>query len=298
MELPRYSIRHDFRGVKLRHHLRHLCFLTHPQDMLIEQHSSETDPPDTEPQVLMHDLREENERLTEEKDKLDQEYHHLVVHLTNNELLENIKFYKNKAEMIKEAYQTLIKDGMRFQNEERTLNADSNNWLWSKYPANNVITEEESISFVSENRFSPLENNYEEIEVKKYGCNEEKSFNSRIISNSKMKAKKQPSNKSKVIVAGDKIVEHVDQRKMSRNSTVKVRSFPGAKIEDVHHYTTPLLWEEPSTLIIHSGTNNLASEEPMITKDKLLDLKERIKELHPNTNVILSTLTLRTDNPE
>ena len=78
---------------------------------------------------------------------------------------------------------------------------------------------------------------------------------------------------------------------MSRNNTVKVRSFPGARIEDMHHYTTPLLWEEPSTLI-HSGTNNLASEEPMITKDKLLDLKERIEELHLNTNVILSTLTL------
>ena len=60
----------------------------------------------------------------------------------------------------------------------------------------------------------------------------------------------------------------------------------------------PLLWEEPLTLIIHSGTNNLASEEPMIMKDKLLDSKERIKELHPNTTVILSTLTLGTDNPE
>ena len=93
----------------------------------IEQHSLETDPPDTEPEVLMHDLREENGRLKEEKDKFDQEYHHLV--LTNNELLEDIKLYKNKAEMIEEAYQT-IKDGMRFQNEERTLNADSDNWLW------------------------------------------------------------------------------------------------------------------------------------------------------------------------
>ena len=123
---------------------------------------------------------------------------------------------------------------MRFQNEERTLNADSDNWLWSKYPANNVITEQESISFVSKNRFSPLENNYEEIKVKKYGCNEEKNFNSLIISNSKMKTEKQPSNKSKVIVAGDSIIKHVDQRKMSRNSTVKVRSFPGAKIKYFH----------------------------------------------------------------
>ena len=127
----------------------------------IEQHSSESSPPDMEPEVLMHDVREENERLKEERDKLDQEYHHLV--LTNNKLLKDIKFYKNKAEMIEEAYQRLIKDGMQFQNVERTLNADSNNWLWPKYPANNVITEQESISFVSENRFSLLENNYEEI---------------------------------------------------------------------------------------------------------------------------------------
>ena len=87
--------------------------------------------------------------------------------------------------MVEEAYQTLIKDGMRFHNEERTLNADSDNWLWPKYRANNVITEQESFSFVSENRFSPLENNYEEIEVKKYGCNKEKNFNSHIISNSR-----------------------------------------------------------------------------------------------------------------
>ena len=89
----------------------------------IGQHSSETNPPE----VLMYDLRKENERLKEERDKLDQEYHHLV--LTNNELPEDIKFYKTKAEMIEEAYQTLIKDGMRFQNQERTLNVDSNNSL-------------------------------------------------------------------------------------------------------------------------------------------------------------------------
>ena len=197
--------------------------------------------------------------------------------------------------MIEEAYQTLINDGRRFHNEERSLNADSNNWLWPKYPANNVITEQESVSFVSENRFSALEKNYEEMEFNKYGCNEEENVNSckNLIHDSKMKTKKQPSKKSKVIVAGNSIVKHVDQRKMSRNNTVKVRSFPGARIEDMHHYTTPLLWEEPSTLIIHSGTNNLVSEEPIITKDKLLDLKERIEELHPNTNVILST-----DNPE
>ena len=157
--------------------------------------------------------------------------------------------------MIEEAYQTLINDGRCFHSKERSLNADSNNWLWPKYLANNVITEQESISFVSENRFSPLENNYEEMEFNKYGCNEEENVNSHkdLINDSKMKTKKQPSKKSKVTVAGDSIVKHVDQRKMSRNNTVNVRSFPGARIEDLHHYMTLLLWEEPSTLIIHSG---------------------------------------------
>ena len=58
----------------------------------------------------MCDLMKDNDRLKEERDKLDQEYHHLV--LTNNEFPEHIKFYKNKTEMIEEAYQTLIKDGM------------------------------------------------------------------------------------------------------------------------------------------------------------------------------------------
>ena len=71
--------------------------------------------------------------------------------------------------MIEEAYHTLINDGRRFHKEERSLNADSNNWLWPKYPANNVTTEQESVNFVSEYRFSPLENNYEEMEFNKYG---------------------------------------------------------------------------------------------------------------------------------
>ena len=61
----------------------------------IEQHSLETGPPDIEQEILMYDLREENEKLKEERDKLDQKCHHLV--LTNNELPEDIKFYKNKA---------------------------------------------------------------------------------------------------------------------------------------------------------------------------------------------------------
>ena len=56
-----------------------------------------------------------------------------------------------------------------------------------------MITEQESVSLVSENRFGTLEKNYEEIQVNKYGCNEEKNFSScpDLISSSKVKSEKQ-----------------------------------------------------------------------------------------------------------
>ena len=85
-----------------RHTLQPSLFPDTPSRLFetpIEQHSSETGPPDTEPEVLMHDLREENERLKEEKDKLDHEYHHLVLRTTNFQRISN--FTKTKLKWSK-----------------------------------------------------------------------------------------------------------------------------------------------------------------------------------------------------
>ena len=84
---------------------------------------------------------------------------------------------------------------------------------------------------------------------------------------------------------------------MSSNKIVKVRSFPGATIEDTADYSRPLLRNNPSSLIIHVGTNNLKNDDVYTVRNKLLGLKDSIEEQYPNTEVILSTLTKRTDDP-
>ena len=62
-------------------------------------------------------------------------------------------------------------------------------------------------------------------------------------------------------------------------------------------YSRPLLRNNPSSLIIHVGTNNLKNDGVYTVRNKLLDLKDSIEEQYPNTEVILSTLTMRTDDP-
>ena len=62
-------------------------------------------------------------------------------------------------------------------------------------------------------------------------------------------------------------------------------------------YSRPLLRNSPSSLIIHVGTNNLKNDDAYTVRNKLLGLKDSIEEQYPNTEVILSTLTKRTDDP-
>ena len=82
---------------------------------------------------------------------------------------------------------------------------------------------------------------------------------------------------------------------MSRNKSIKVRCFSGAKIEDMADSTKPLLKSQPTAIIVNAGTSNLKSEDAMTVRNKLLALKDNIEQKHPNTTVI-STLTPRTDD--
>ena len=162
-----------------------------------------------------------------------------------------------------------------------------------------------SQSFVSDNRYSPLR----DLEDNRTEFSSNEAFNSRrnSIANSRndtqvddtsasnKQVKKQARNS--VVIIGDSIIKQVDQRKMSSNKTVKVRSFPGATIEDMADYLRPLLRNNPSSLISHVGTNNLKNDDVYTVRNKLLGLKDSIEEQYPNTEVILSTLTKRMDDP-
>ena len=125
------------------------------------------------------------------------------------------------------------------------------------------------------NRFSPLFNSEEN------NINSDDSFNARrcVLSETqdskddRVELHNRANNKTKklVIIAGDSIVKQVDEnKKMSRNKSIKVRCFPGAKVEDMADYNKPLLKSQPTIIIVHPGTNNLKSEDAMMVRNKLL----------------------------
>ena len=70
------------------------------------------------------------------------------------------------------------------------------------------------------------------------------------------------------------MISGVIEKKMRiKNTRVKVRSFPGAKINDFYHYLAPLLKKEPDTVIFHCGTNDIIDKNPEEILDGLLQLK-------------------------
>ena len=70
------------------------------------------------------------------------------------------------------------------------------------------------------------------------------------------------------LIMGDSTVTGLMEKKMSRNRKVKIRFFPGAKINDMFHYAIPLLEKKPDYVILHVGTNDAPSKLVQIFRMK------------------------------
>ena len=77
---------------------------------------------------------------------------------------------------------------------------------------------------------------------------------------------------------------------------VKVKYFPGATVEDMYSYITPLLKKCPKNIIFYIGTNNTVNETSRTVLLKLFFLKGFVEKVLPDCNLCISNLTLRTDN--
>ena len=101
-----------------------------------------------------------------------------------------------------------------------------------------------------------------------------------------------------IIIAGDSILKHLNAHKMSKdNNKVKVATFPGCTIRDMRDHIKPILRKKPDQLIIHVGTNSLReSESPSACSDEIINLVSPIKRDATDTDVVLSSLTARSDD--
>ena len=68
-----------------------------------------------------------------------------------------------------------------------------------------------------------------------------------------------------------------------------MRSFPGAKTDDMFYYLVPLLEKNPDYVILHVGTNDAVDHQSSDIISKIFKLKEFIQLKVPNCKVIIST---------
>ena len=84
-------------------------------------------------------------------------------------------------------------------------------------------------------------------------------------------------------------------RKISRSSSVKIRSHPGATTEDLIDYVRPTARKKPKMMVIHSGTNDLTYK--VNTLQKIRKVINAIKENDVNNEIeiVLSSVIHRDD---
>ena len=82
--------------------------------------------------------------------------------------------------------------------------------------------------------------------------------------------------KPKIIAVGDSILKNLHGWMMARSKSVKIYSFPGATTEDMVSYLMPLINKKPDHILLHIGTNNLATDSPQEIAENILGLTQMI----------------------
>ena len=105
--------------------------------------------------------------------------------------------------------------------------------------------------------------------------------------------------KKVTVIADDFILKHLQGWKLSDiNNHVVVKSFAGATIEDMEDYLKPVIRKEPETIVLHIGTNDLRNLSPKQVAEGITNLGSQINEESPNTNIVIFSILLRTDNSQ
>ncbi|XP_068734868.1 uncharacterized protein [Montipora capricornis] len=99
-----------------------------------------------------------------------------------------------------------------------------------------------------------------------------------------------------VYIAGDSIIQHVQGWNLSTEYRyVSIKSFSGARVEDMEDYLKPLIRKEPDELILHMGTNNIRDDDPREVAEGIVNVAFQIEQNSPNTNISISSILLRSD---
>ena len=82
--------------------------------------------------------------------------------------------------------------------------------------------------------------------------------------------------KKDIVIIGDSMIKYINGREISRSSSVKIRSHPGATTEDLIDYVRPTARKKTKMMVIYSGTNDITNK--VNTLQKIRKVINAIKE--------------------
>ena len=100
-----------------------------------------------------------------------------------------------------------------------------------------------------------------------------------------------------MFILGDNIIKHVKSYSLSKsvdNWEVYVKDFPGARVRCMQDYLRPTIRENPDHIILHIGTNDLATNiPPEKVVGSIIDLASSLKS--NSCSVAISNITVGND---
>ena len=103
-----------------------------------------------------------------------------------------------------------------------------------------------------------------------------------------------------VAIVGDSMLKHLNPtqlRRSTRSFNTQIKTFPGAKVSDMEYYVKPTLARTLDHLILHVGTNDVRQSTPQEITNAISMLGQQIKKELPTTNLAISEVITRNDDP-
>ncbi len=100
-----------------------------------------------------------------------------------------------------------------------------------------------------------------------------------------------------ILIIGDSIIKGIEPAKFHAQRNTKIEVFRGGKIEDIANYFSKTSLRIKEQIIVHVGTNDVASSRNVDTiLQDLESLNEKIKAKYPNVKIAISVILPRQKN--
>ena len=268
-------------------------------------------------------LKEKNRELTDKNTNLKNENNDLHERINNlSYILADLQGKAKNAEQEKESLITAMRLLVEDSNNKPNTTSKDNNGKTSKQTrahdsADGTGQTEEVLNpnIQVSNRFSNLnieESNEDDVnatqddptndhKISATACKEANGRdNKRPHSNEKETKQTSQPPRPNVAIVGDSMLKHINPaqlRRSTRNFNTQIRTFPGAKVSDMEYYVKPTLARAPDHLILHVGTNDVRHSSVQEITNAISTLSQNIKKELPTTNLAMSQVITRNDDP-